>query len=164
MNKEKKYGNRLFINPFIRAKEKHPSIKNLILNDQQKINIKNDEELNNYFKKVKDDEKKNDVLNFNDKNNCNYCFNIFNVETELYNPNNNFYILNDNNDIKNKELYLYNTNNQKNNSKINNKNLYYFNEEQLKLDYKITNQIKCNQNYEKIEKNFIPFLNISKVE
>ena len=44
------------------------------------------------------------------------------------------------------------------------KNLYYFNEDQLKLDYKITNQIKCNQDYEKIEKNFIPFLSVSKVD
>jgi len=161
MNKEKKYGNRLFINPAIRDKEKHPSIKNL-LNDQEKINNKSNEELNDYLKSVNVDDEKNEVLNFNDNNNCNYCFNIIDVDTQLYNPNNNFYILKDNNNINNQELNIYKT--KKNKSQINKKNLYYFNEDQLKLDYKITNQIKCNQDYEKIEKNFIPFLSVSKVD
>ena len=155
MKKGKKYGNRLFINPAIRDKEKHPSIKNLLANEEEQNKIKT--EFNDYLKN--DDKEKNVNLNFNDKNNCNYCFNILSVETQLYNPNDNFYISDKNNNIENKELNL-----NKTSKKQNNNNLYCFNEEQLKLDYKITNQIKCNQDYEKIEKNFIPFLNVSKVE
>ena len=155
MKKGKKYGNRLFINPAIRDKEKHPSIKNLLSNEEEQNKIKM--ELNDYLKK--DDKEKNVNLNFDDKNNCNYCFNILSVETQLYNPNDNFYISDKNNNIENKELNL-----NKTSKKQNNNNLYCFNEEQLKLDYKITNQIKCNQDYEKIEKNFIPFLNVSKVD
>ena len=160
MKKGKKYGNRLFINPAIRDKEKHPSIKNLLSNEEEQNKIKM--ELNDYLKK--DDKEKNVNLNFDDKNNCNYCFNILSVETQLYNPNDNFYISDKNNNIENKELNLNKTSKKQNNNKINNNNLYCFNEEQLKLDYKITDQIKCNQDYEKIEKNFIPFLNISKVD
>ena len=155
MKKGKKYGNRLFINPAIRDKEKHPSSKNLLANEEEQNKIKT--EFNDYLKN--DDKEKNVNLNFNDKNNCNYCFNILSVETQLYNPNDNFYISDKNNNIENKELNL-----NKTSKKQNNNNLYWFNEEQLKLDYKITNQIKCNQDYEKIEKNFIPFLNVSKVD
>ncbi len=160
MKKGKKYGNRLFINPTIRDKEKHPSIKNLLSDEEEKNKIKI--EYNDYLKK--DDKEENVNLNFDDKNNCNYCFNILSVETQLYNPNDNFYISDKNNNIENKGLNLNKTSNKQNNNKIKNNNLYCFNEEQLKLDYKITNQIKCNQDYEKIEKNFIPYLNVSKVD
>ena len=162
MKKGKKFGNRLFVNPAIRDKEKHPSIKNLLSDEEEKNKIKT--EFNDYLKK--DDNEKNVNLNFDDKNNCNYCFNIFSCETQLYNPNDNFYIPDENNYIENKELSLNKKSNKLNynkiNNQINNNNFYCFNEAQLKLDYKITDQIKCNQDYEKIERNFIPFLNVSK--
>jgi len=165
MNNEIKSENRLFISPFSRDQKKHPSIKNLIQNQEKNLKSNFEKELNNNFMNRENNEIK-EIISNDKKKACNYHLNIINVNTELYTPDNTFYMRN-NNKIKKDEIkFNNNSNNNKdyNSKKINKNNLYYFNEEQLKLDFQITNQIKCGQDYEKIEKSLIPFLNVSKSE